>query len=61
MGNVVVVEDQSVSASDLLIARIQRELREDFGITHATMQLEIAIPGAGDRLPIHNNGSAIRS
>ena len=57
----VVVEDQAVSAGGLLIARIQRELREDFWITHATTQLEIAIPGAGDPLPIHYNGNAIRS
>ena len=57
----VVVEDRQVSAGGLLIERIQRALRERSGISHATIQAEVAVPSAERPLPIHHNGTAIRS
>ncbi len=39
----VVVDDQPVSAGGLLVSRIERLLRERFGIGHATIQLEPTI------------------
>jgi cobalt-zinc-cadmium efflux system protein len=56
----VVVEDQAVSTSGLLLERIHRELRDRFRIGHVTVQLETAAPAAADPLPIHHEGQAIR-
>jgi len=56
----VVVEDQPVSSSGLLVERIQRELQDRFRIGHATIQLEAAIPAATGPLPIHHEGEAVR-
>jgi Co/Zn/Cd efflux system component len=57
----VVVEDQQVSASGLLIERIRRELRERHGISHSTIQAEVAVPSAERPLPIHHKGAMIRT
>jgi cobalt-zinc-cadmium efflux system protein len=56
----VVVEDQPVSTSGLLVERIHRELRDRFRIGHITVQLETAVPAAADPLPIHHEGEAMR-
>lgn len=48
----VVVEDQPVSLGGLLLGRIQQELRDRFGISHVTIQLESAVHAPTDPLPI---------
>ena len=55
----VVVEDQPVSSSGLLVERIQRELQGRFRIGHITLQLEAAVPAAGDPLPIRSEGKTV--
>jgi cobalt-zinc-cadmium efflux system protein len=55
----VVVEDQPVSSSGLLVERIQRELQDRFRIGHITLQLEAAIPSAGDPLTIRSQGETV--
>ncbi len=56
----VEVEDQPVSVGGLLVEQIHRELHEQFGIEHITVQLETAVPGADDPWPIHHEGETIR-
>ena len=56
----VVVEDQPLSTSGLLVERIQRELQDRFRIGHSTIQLETAIPAAAEPLPIHHEGEAVQ-
>jgi cobalt-zinc-cadmium efflux system protein len=48
----VVVEDQPVSAGGLLLGRIQQELKDRFGISHATIQLESAVHAPTDPVAI---------
>jgi len=55
----VVVEDQPVSSGGLLVERIQRELQDQFRISHVTIQLEAPVPAATDPLPIHYGGEAL--
>ncbi len=54
----VVVEDQAVSAGGLLVERIRRQLLERYRISHATVELEAAVPPAADPLPIHHAGAS---
>ncbi|MBI1999684.1 MAG: cation transporter [candidate division NC10 bacterium] len=56
----VVVEDQPLSSGGLLAERIRKELYDRFRISHATIQLEVALPAPADPLPIHHEGGAIR-
>ena len=56
----VVVEDQSVSAGGLLVTRIQEELKDRFGISHATIQLESAVPAPTQPLAIQQKEGAAR-
>ncbi|HSB68520.1 MAG TPA: cation diffusion facilitator family transporter [Candidatus Methylomirabilis sp.] len=56
----VVVEDQSVSAGGLLVSRIQEELRDRFGISHATIQLESAVHAPTHPLAIQQEEGAAR-
>jgi cobalt-zinc-cadmium efflux system protein len=56
----VVVEDQPVSVGGLLVGRIQQELKDRFGISHATIQLESAVHAATDPLPIQQEEGAAR-
>lgn len=47
----IVIDDQPISAAGLLVAELQRTLRERFAIGHATLQLESEV-GAGALLSI---------
>jgi cobalt-zinc-cadmium efflux system protein len=48
----VVVEDQPVSTGGLLLGRIQQELKDRFGISHATIQLESEVHAPTDPVAI---------
>ncbi len=56
----VVVEDQPLSSGGLLAERIRKELYDRFRISHATIQLEVALPAPADPLPIHHEGGTVR-
>ena len=56
----VVVEDQAVSVGGLLVGRIQQELKDRFGISHATIQLEPAVHAPTDPLSIQQEEEAAR-
>src|SRR5574337_497739 len=56
----VVVENQPVSSSSLLVERLQRELRDRFRIGHITLQLEAATAAAGDPPPIRYEGETVQ-
>ncbi len=56
----VVVEVQPLSSGGLLAERIRKELHDRFRISHATIQLEAALPAPADPLPIHHEGGTVR-
>jgi cobalt-zinc-cadmium efflux system protein len=56
----VVAEDQTISSGGLLVGRIQQALKDRFGISHATIQLESAVHAPTDRLSIQQQEGVAR-
>jgi cobalt-zinc-cadmium efflux system protein len=56
----VVAEDQTISSGGLLVGRVQQELKDRFGISHATIQLESAVHAPTDPLSIQQKEGVAR-